>query len=125
MDPLGEGDGAENQQRNGNKCQQCQFPIEPEQHGHDADQCQARRDNFLEAVHKNALHVLGVVQDPRHDFSRRAVLEKTDRQALKGGEHLHVQIMHDLLLETVVQLDSRRCADIPQHIGGAEPRKDE
>ncbi len=67
--------------------------------------------------------MFGVAQHPRHDFSGRAVLEETDGKTLERPEHLHVQIMHNLLFKTVIKLDSGRSADIAQDIRAAETEK--
>ncbi len=56
-----------------------QLPIEHEQHDHDPDQRQPGRNDFFEPVDEDALHVLGIVQHPRHDLARRTILIETDR----------------------------------------------
>ncbi len=64
---------------------------------------QPGRNDFFEPIDEDALHVLGIVQHPRHDLASRTILIETDRESLKRGEHLDVQVMDDLLLQPIVQ----------------------
>jgi len=79
MNAFGEQRGSHHQERNRHKRQQGQFPIEHEQHDHDPDQRQSGCNDFFEPVDEDALHVLGIIQHPRHDLARRTILVKADR----------------------------------------------
>ncbi len=79
MDAFGEQRRSHHQEGNRHECQQSQFPIEHEQHDHDPDQRQPGSNDFFEPVDEDALHVLGIIQHPRHDLARRTILVEADR----------------------------------------------
>ena len=79
MNALGKQRRPNNQERNRHEGQQRQLPIEYEQHDHDPDQRQPGRNDLLEPVDEDALHMLGIVQYSRHDLAGRAILVEADR----------------------------------------------
>src|SRR6185503_4120099 len=123
MNTFGEQRRSYHQNGNRYERQQRQLPIEHKQHDHDPNQRQPGRNDLFEPVDEDALHVLGIVQHSRHDFARRTILVKTDRESLERREYLDVQIVDDLLLQPIVQSNPHRPTEVPQHIGGAQREK--
>ena len=97
---------APHQERNGQERHQRQLPVQREQQERDAQERENGGDHLLHAVYEDALDVVDVVVDPRHDFAGGAVLEIIERKPLQRPVNLRTHVEHHFLLDPVVDDDA-------------------